>query len=87
MIPALVDVYVVFGVCYLVIVEPAPDSLPPARGTGVGGVPLALRPTVTQSGTPGLFTNGVSGDMQISVGIWIVVSTGFVTWVTWRIAG
>lgn len=69
------------------IAEPAPASLPPPRGTGVGGVPLAARPTVTQSGVPGMFTNGVSGDVQIGVGIWTAVLAGFATWVTWRIAG
>ena len=70
-----------------VIAEPAPASLPPSRGTGFEGVPLAPRPTATLSGFPGLFTNGVSEGAQIGVGIWIVVLTGFVTWLTWRIAG
>ncbi|KAG8221443.1 aspartic peptidase domain-containing protein [Butyriboletus roseoflavus] len=72
---------------YPIIAEPAPASLPPAWSTGVGGVPLAARPTVTQSGIPGKFTNGVSGAVQIGVGIWIAVLAEFVTWMTWRVAG
>ncbi|KAG9309609.1 aspartic peptidase domain-containing protein [Chiua virens] len=72
---------------YPMIAEPAPASLPPPRGTGIGGVPLAPQPSTTESGIPELLTNGGLEEVRIGVGVWTSVLTAFVTWATWRVAG
>ncbi|KIJ62345.1 hypothetical protein HYDPIDRAFT_94748 [Hydnomerulius pinastri MD-312] len=77
---------------YPYVVEPAPSSLLPAKGTGIGGVPLASPPSVTQSGVSppngGLSNqaNGVSEGARISSSIWTALA-GFVVWTAWRVIG
>lgn len=76
----------------IVIVEPAPSSLPPARGTGIGGVPLAPVPTATVSvnGSGARLTNGGVGGVSGIVGprvsaMWAGALAGLLGWVMWRV--
>ncbi|KAF8839048.1 acid protease [Paxillus ammoniavirescens] len=74
------------------IAEPAPASLPPSLGTGVGGVPLASPPSVTQSGVTSLGggsakqANGDFEDVRIGLGTWSVLA-GLMAWAAWRTLG
>lgn len=74
------------------IVEPAPASLPPAQGTGIGGVPLASPPSVTESGVSGFDggsasqANGAPEGVRIGSGTWTALAS-LVVWAAWRTIG
>jgi hypothetical protein len=71
----------------IVIVEPAPSSLPPAKGTGIGGVPTA---TESVNGSGARLTNGGVGGVSRIVGprvsaMWAGALAGLLGWVMWRV--
>ncbi|KAF9223072.1 acid protease [Gyrodon lividus] len=77
---------------YPMIAEPAPPSLPPSRGTGMGGVPLASPPSITESGVTSFGgglrnqANGVPEDVRIGLGTWTGL-VGLMVWAAWRTLG